>query len=51
MSEPSEKGGDCPLTSTLPLDGATGEPQVRAVRSGLITMLTVTTPYVGGIRK
>ncbi len=40
-SEPSEKGSDCPLTSTLPLYGAAGEPQVRAVRSGLITMLTV----------
>ncbi len=27
-SEPSEKGGVPPLMSTLPLDGAAGEPQV-----------------------
>ncbi len=27
-SEPSEKGGVSPLMSTLPLDGAVGEPQV-----------------------
>ncbi len=45
-SEPSEKGGDCPLTFTSPLEGAVGGPQVRAVRSELITMVTVSKPYV-----
>ncbi len=41
-TESIEKGNVRPLTSTLPLEGATGKPQVTSERRGyIVTIMTV----------